>query len=97
MIAAQGARHHLERRARIGRKRGVQRRRERRFSAGDRGPGELDALALALLDQLEALGRDGQGVLLAVQLELALERLLEFGRPSAGLTSRDPQNSMSCA
>src|SRR5258706_10104075 len=94
---ARRRRHHLERGAGVGRRGGVQRCGERRVPAGDRGPGELDALALALLDQLEAHGGDGERVLLAVQVELALERLVEFGGHSIRLTFRDPQNSMPCA
>src|SRR5688500_524455 len=62
----------------------MERRRQRagegRVAVDDRAPAELDALAMSLLHQLEAFGSHGERVFLAVDVELALEGRLEFGR-----------------
>src|SRR5262249_31249087 len=53
--------------------------RQRGVAPEDRGPCELDALALALHDELEAFRPHGEGVFLPIDVQLALERLLQLG------------------
>src|SRR6185369_6465361 len=58
---------------------GVEGARQRGVAAQDRGPGELDALAFSLHHEPETFRAHGQRVLLAVDVQLALERLLQLG------------------
>src|SRR3546814_17412357 len=51
----------------------------RAFTAGQRGPADFDALAMALLDQLQAVGVNGQGVGLVADLHFASQRFVELG------------------
>src|SRR5690349_16614618 len=70
------------------RERSVQRRRERRFALDERFPGELLPLAPALGRELETFRVEGEGVELAVDVELALECFLEPGGHTEFLRSR---------
>src|SRR3546814_9074463 len=49
------------------------------FTAGQLGPADFDALAMALLDQLQAVGVNGQGVGLVAELHFASQRFVELG------------------
>src|SRR5690606_751307 len=49
------------------------------LSVGQRNPADFDALAVALLDQLQAVGIDGEGVGLVANLNFASQRLVELG------------------
>src|ERR1043166_2172768 len=67
----------------LAREGGIQRSRERRLAAHQRLPGELQALALAFGDELQAFGAEGQHVGRAVDRQFAPQRLVQFGRHSA--------------
>src|SRR5438105_15140103 len=58
--------------------RGIQGGGERRLAAHQRGPGKLLAVTLAFGDKLQALRRDGEHEGLAVDLDFALQRLVEL-------------------
>src|SRR3954468_13832244 len=59
--------------------RGIERGSERRFAVDERIPAELLALSLALRHELQPLGRDGEHVGPARDLDLALQRFVEPG------------------
>src|SRR5579863_3837869 len=71
-----------------GGERGAERVRERGIPAHQFLPGELLAEPLALLGQLHALGRERDHVGLAVDFDLALQLLVEFGSHSGPLACK---------
>src|SRR3546814_1889764 len=48
------------------------------FAAGQRGPADFDTLAMPLLDQLQAVRVDGEGVGLVADLHFASQRFVEL-------------------
>src|SRR5687768_17902685 len=68
----------MTRRALVGLERGIQGGGQRRLAAHKRAPGELQALALALGHQLEAIRGERQHVGLALDRDFAPYRLFEL-------------------
>src|SRR5688572_18371036 len=76
--------------------RGIERGSERGVAADQGFPGELEPIALALRHELHARRVDGQHVRLAVDIDLALQGLVQFGGHGS-LRMRRARNSLTSA
>src|SRR5512146_1045801 len=61
---------------------------QRRVSTDDRAPRKLGSVPPAFLRHLDALGTDGNGVHLPIELQLTLDRLVELRRHAFSRKSR---------